>query len=786
MTVPPPPAIETLTAGSTLVAGNGHAAVLPTMDFETYCEAGFVWSDELNKWGRPPGASTAKKGLGLVGAARYSEHPTCEVLSLAYDLKDGLGRRWWRPGLPLPADLFAHIAAGGLVESHNSGFEGWIWRNVCVPRYGFPPLPRRQQRCSMAKARAHALPGALDDLSNVLALTHRKNPDGKRLLDKFSIPRNPTKTDPRRRIRPEDDPADAVRLYTYNMDDVSAEGEASSRIPDLSPDELELWLIDQEINTRGVAVDSHAIDACAAIIEQAYERYNAELHTLTGGAVEKASQLERLKGWLAGHGVYMAVMDDDAITAMLKQPNVPAPARRALEIRQLVGSASVKKLYAMRNQTTRAGRIHDLFLYHAARPGRWTGAEAQPQNLPKAGPKLFGPNPDKKPPAPGCCGRYFGAHTHICPWCGAVWPPTSEPQEWNAHAIDDALEIILTASLECVQMFYGDAVKLVSGVIRGLLIAATGADLISSDFSAIEAVVLACLAGEDWRIQVFKTHGLIYETSAARVTGMSLDDFARYYAEHGKKHPMRQSVGKCLELACGYGGWVNGAKAPNIAMDRFFTDDEIKGHILAWRAASPAVVEFWGGQERNKFDRGGAYRRELFGLEGMAISAVLNPGQEFTFHAPHPDARPITYFMRGDALYCRLPSGRLLTYHQPRLDLSTRPYQEGNLTLSYMGWNTNPVTGPVGWIRIETYSGKLTENVVQAVARDILAYAIVQLNRAGYWVVMHVHDEIVSEIAQGWGSIEEFERIMSTLAPFATGWPVAAKGGWRGKRYRKE
>lgn len=779
--IPPPPDILQLAAGTVLFAGAGTATVLPDLDFETYSEGGFLWDDAAGKWTKPPpfnqGSKTNKKGLGIVGAARYTEHPSAEVLSLAYDLKgwNGYwGRKWWRPGDPPPLDLFEYIAAGGFIEAHNSGFEGWVWRNICVPKYGWPPLPQRQQRCSMAKARAHALPGALDDLSNVLQLTHRKNPDGKRLLDKFSIPRNPTKTDPRRRVELWQEPEDAVKLYTYNGDDIAAEAEASSRIPDLSPDELEVWLCDQEINTRGVAVDTPAIENCVAIIEQAYERYNAELVTLTGGVVERASQLERLKGWLAGFGVHMQSMDEDAITEALKDEWMPIPAWRALTIRQLVGAASVKKLYALRNQTTNAGRVHDLFLYHVGRTGRFAGADAQPQNLPKSGPDLFFCD---------TCKKFHGAHTHVCPWCAAIHSPTKKKLEWTGTAVEDALEIIATRSLDLVEMFFGDAVKLVSGCVRGLLVAGPGKDFICSDYSAIEAVVLAALAGEEWRLEVFRTHGKIYEASASKITGIPFADFETYKKETGQHRPERGKIGKVAELASGYQGWVGAWK--NFGADAFFSDDEIKKHVLAWRAESPAIVEFWGGQERNKFDNNNYYR-ELYGLEGAAISAVMNPGQLFTVHANHPDSRPVSYFVYDDVLYCRLPSGRLLTYHRPRLTPSSRPYQEGNWTLSFMTWNSNPKMGAAGWVRMETYGGKLTENVVQAVSRDILAYALVNLARAGYPIVLHVHDEIVAEVEKEWGSVEEFERIMGTLPAWCSSWPVKAAGGWRGLRYRKD
>lgn len=766
----PPPALAFLPAGTQLIAGTGRSTVLPDLDFETYSEAGFVWDIALGRWQSPPGNAPQNNGLGAVGAAVYSEHPSTEVLSLSYDLKDGRGVRRWRPGSPAPIRLLIHVATGGLLEAWNAGFEWWIWNNVCAARYGWPPLPAAQLRCAMAKARAHALPGALDNAGHVLKLTNLKDADGKRLLTKFSRPRNPTKGDPRLRIRPDEDPTDAARLYAYNDRDIEAEAEASSLTPDLPPDELTFWQADQIINHRGVAVDRVAIETCAAIVEQAHARYNAELCALTGGAVEQASQLERIKEWLVPRGVYMFTMDEDAITETLRRTDLDPGARRALEIRALVGSASVKKLYAMRNQATRAGRLHDLFSYHATRTGRATGNGPQPHNLYKGGPSV------SRCPT---CTRWSNAGP-LCPWCGHVVAP---PVEWSAAAVDDALTVISTGSLDCVELFFGNAIELVSGCLRGLFVAADGHDLVASDYNAIEAVVLAALAGEEWRLEVFRTHGKIYEASAAAITGIPFEEFARYRAATGQHRPERAKIGKVAELASGYQGWIGAWKA--FGADAFFSDEEIKGHILAWRAASPAIVEFWGGQYRGRpWDHD--YRAELFGLEGAAIAAVQNPGQEFTVHAAHPDSRPVTYFTRGDVLYCRLPSGRLLTYHEPRLAPSTRGIHRDALSLSFMGWNTNPKMGAVGWVRIETYGGKQAENVVQAVARDMLRDAIVRLETAGYSVVLHVHDEPVAEVPAGWGSVEEFESTMVTHAPWAAGWPVKASGGWRGRRYRKD
>lgn len=785
-----------LPAGTQLPAGLGLATALPDIDFETYSEAGCVYDFTTQKWVGPPGARKGQKGLGVVGAAVYATHPSTEVLSLAYNLKNGNGPRRWIPGVgcELPADLIAHVMQGGVIEAWNSAFEWWIWNYVCVRRYGFPPLPIEQTRCAMGKARASGYPGALEKAGEVMRLTTPKDKAGSALLTKLSIPRNPTKKDARLRVTPADAPADFDALYRYNDRDILAEAEASAKCPDLTGEELEFWLADQRINRRGVAVDRDDLLACAKLVEVCLQRYDAELLQLTGGAVERASQLERLKGWLAGQGVFVGsgpgAMDEEAIDALIGtlQPH-QALAKRALEIRQAVGSASVKKVFAMRNQLSPWGRLHDLFNYHGARTGRPTGEGPQPTNLPKAGPSVL----------KCACGRHTGAHLAACAWCGLPFPPGKKKAEWGPDAMEDVLRVIKTGDLGLVERAYADAMLCVSGCLRGLFVAADGHDLIASDFSSIEGVVTACLAGEDWRVEMFATHGKAYELSVSKITGIpfaeimahaGFDDVERpewwkHRADKTKPHhPMRQTLGKVAELASGFGGWVNAWK--RFGADAFMNDDEIKKAILAWREASPAIVELWGGQERRV-----GYERvpEFFGLEGAAISAVLAPGQWFNVMRLDGSYSGISYICHGDALYCWLPSGRALTYHAPRLSANQRAFG-GQYSLSFEGYNTNPMQGPVGWVRIDTYSGKLCENVVQAVARDIQRFAIVNLEKAGYPVVLHVYDEDVVEVPQGFGSIEEVERIMGTMPEWATykgkPWPIRAAGGWRGRRYRKE
>lgn len=811
----PPPHVSKRLAGTVLHAGMGLATVLPDLDFETYSEAGYVWDETRRKWGDPPGAPNNKRGLPIIGAENYASHPSTEILSLKYDLKDGIGPRFWRPGLPEPIDLLSHIERGGLLEAWNVGFERWIWLRICVQRYGWPEVNPEQWRCAMAKSRAHALPGGLAKAGEVLNLQVVKDADGARLLKKFSMPRNPTASDPRTRVLPlwtqEDidaewarhwrpgmtktqerklsarileDHKDTLALAQYNETDIVSEAEASSRSPDLEGDELAWWQVDQAINVRGCHIDLEGVENCIAIIEQAHARYNAELLLLTG--IDAASKVEQLLGWLHARNVHLDSLDEEAVEQALAWEWISPPCRRVLEIRAAIGSASVKKVFSMRLRASAASRLHDLYIYCGARTGRPTGEGPQPTNLPKAGPDVL-----------RCvCGRH---HQRLlaCPWCGFPVAPGAKLREWNPDAAEDALLAIGSRSLDWVELVFGDAMHAIAGCLRALFNAAPGHDLISTDLNSIEAVGLAMLAGEKWRIEVFRTHGKIYETSASMMYGVPLDEILGHKKAHGQHHPLRQK-GKIGELAFGYQGWLGAAQAFGMPG----TEDEIKNDILAWRRASPSVEWFWGGQSRGKaggivanakpgdagmefeglrhidrWDRQTFY----FGAEGAFIQAALTPGVEFPVLRLDGTPNGIVCIGRGSAVYVRLPSGRYLSYHNVRLDASER----GGFAISFEGWNTNPKNGPVGWIRMRTWGGRLVENYNQALCREVFKHGCLNLESGGYPIVLHTYDEPVSEVPEGFGSNEEYERLLTEPPPYAKDWPIRAPDGWRAKRYRK-
>jgi len=483
----------------------------------------------------------------------------------------------------------------------------------------------------------------------------------------------------------------------------------------------------------------------------------------------------KILAWLAGRGLHLDNMQAETVTETLaKYSDNDSPEIRVLHIRSMLGAANVKKLRSLRLQVNSDGRLRDQYKYCGAdRTGRWSAGGVQLQNMTANGPEYC---------ACPACGGLFGvnglaAKAEACPRCGTyiMREGVAEAcQEWDADGMKAAISDVMLRDLDTMLNIWGDPIAALCGILRGLFVSAPGKDLICADYSAIEAVVLACLSRCQWRIDVFNGHGKIYEMSAAKITGRTIEEYADYKARTGGHHPDRKKVGKVAELASGYGGWLGawrqfGAEG---------TDEEIKAQIIAWREASPEIVEFWGGQHRQIGAKPWDSVPELYGLEGMAVRAILEPGQWFS----HID---ISYGVYQDVLYCRLPSGRFLYYHRPKLTPSTDHFRRPCYKITFEGYNSNSAKGPVGWHVLETYGGRLAENVTQAVAADIQADGLKNLEARGYPVVMHTHDEATTEVPEGLGSVQDVEGIMSIRPDWAAWYPIKA-AGWRDKRYQKD
>jgi DNA polymerase len=719
-----------------------------TLDFETYSEAGYKWFyHDKKQMYQVAGASESKggkNGIELVGTAAYAEHPTAEVLCLSYRFPRDSMTYLWDPTYPPPHRLFKAIAEGELIEAHASGFEFLVWHYVCHLRMGWLALPLHQMRCSASKARAWNLPGSLDGAAKALRVTNQKDAEGKTLIQRLCVPKSPVKADPHnyRRFTPITQPDSYHKIYAYCRTDVDTEHDVSAACPELSAFELDVWMMDQRINMRGVAVDMESVNKAIVLIEAAYVKYEAKFVRITNGAVESSSKLDQLKKWMAQNGYLMPSITVDTIPIALASPDIPDICHAALTIRDKLGSGNVKKLYSLRHYVNTDGRVRGLFMYALTHTRRWAGKGPQPQNFTSTGPKCV-----------RCeCGAIMGAAS-IWPCRTCQRPPGStNAVPWGIEGINELFKTIATGDLTALETSWGDPLTAICGSLRGMFVAGPGKELICSDFSAIEAVILATLAGEEWRLEVFRTHGKIYEASASKITGRTMEEYAAYKLQHGDHHPDRK-LGKFAELASGYGGGLGAWK--NFGADEYLTDAQIEEAKDAWRAASPNIVKLW------------------YALERAAHAAVAQPG---TVHR----VGLISYQVRDDVLYALKPSGEEMAYHSPEL----RPvmkWGKQQIELTYM-W----ASAKHGWVRESTYGGKLTENIVQSIARDLMANSMLLLDRAGYQIVLHVHDEIVAEQPLGTGDIARFERIMSTMPAWAAGWLIEAVGGWIGHRYRKE
>lgn len=762
-----------LAAGTRIKTVRGDSTVLPSLDFECYSEAGFSLVA-----GEVKGLGKTARGLSAVGAAAYAEHPSTRVLCAAYDLKDGKGERLWVPGVtPLPIDLLEHVRAGGLINAHNSLFEWLIWNMVCARQYLFPPLALEQLRCSMAKARAFGLPGSLADGAAVCG-TSAKDPVGKTLITKLCVPKKHTKTRKAYQVTRAHDPVNHASLGDYCVKDIKAEAGLSAVLPDLSPFEYRVWLADQKVNARGVQVDVPALDDAIEVLRQATDKYTAELVHITQGELKSPSEVAATLRWLAARDVELEDLKDETVTSALERLGEPinsfeVATRRVLQIRAALGSANVKKLATIKRQVNSDGRLRGQYSYCGAeRTGRWSAGGVQLQNITARGPKFL-----------VCedmtCNKPFGDHKglpvvngeRVCPRCRS--PFWSKGKDWGVAQASQGIEDLKMRDLSTLEAIWGDAVELLCGCLRGLFIARPGYKLVCCDYSAIEAVVAACLARCMWRVEVFSTPGeCIYTQSASKITGTPIEVYKKYKAENKVDHPDRKKIGKVAELASGYSGWINAWLNFGADMPR----EEIKKAILKWRDESPEIVEMWGGQARKV---NGAWVPELYGLEGMFIKAVLNPG----LRCPHND---ITYYYQDGTVFCELPSGRTLSYHDPKLFQEVDEYRGPKYRITFMGHNSNREKGNVGWERIDTYGGKLFENVVQATARDLQAKGLAEAEEAGYSVVMHTHDELTAEVPDTpFYSLDGLKAIMVDRPKWAEWWPIKG-AGWEGHRYRKD
>lgn len=705
--------------------------------------------------------------LKKVGAHAYAEHSSTRIIVAVWIIEWSRGELSppiiWHGNMddyaaspPIPAAVATLIADGCTVAGHNAAFEAAIDAYHAGPVLGWPVVPLAQQDCTMARAAVQALPLDLDRLSKALKLAVEKDKAGYRLMLQMCKPRKPKKGEAPG-IYWHYDGDKLGRLTSYCVDDVRTEIEADHSLRPLQDQERPVWELDQIMNTRGVEIDAEFVATAKAFVARAAERANARMRLITGGAVEKVTQLDRLKAFAKAAGVEFKVIekkrrngdkyeaeaaDKEALLDLLEavedgedgeEADVDTSAlalipgrplaqwvigdepsvRAAFELRLEAGKSSLKKLDKFMSQAPR-GRARGNLQYHGAGPGRWAGRGIQLQNIVRAG--------------------------------------ISEPGGWE-QAYRDMREL----DDETFELVWGSPFDVVARMMRGAVIAKRGHKLYFGDYSNVEARGCVWTAKQDDMVELFANDGKIYEEMASSIFGLSVEEVI--FLHKSKQNIIPRFVGKETVLGCGYGmGW-RAFQRNCKKKGRIILPDEIciRG-VGGWRERNRNVVDFW---------------RDL---EDAAKHAIETPGE--VFHAG-----PFSYRVKGQWLQCRLPSGRLLWYRRPSLKwVETKTAKGVRRDLKIHYWGVNGLTKQ--WEIETTWGGKLLENCVQGMCRDFLAGAMTRLEAFGYPMVLSVHDEAIAETLIGFGSVAEFLRLMTILPTWGRGFPLKAEGG-EGSRYAK-
>lgn len=646
------------------------------------------------------------------GAYKYAASPDFEILLIAYKFSDEDDVKLIDcieeliEGVDLP---FTHpefyealIDPGVIKTAYNANFE-----RTCFAAWLQEEMPATQWLDTMVLAASLGLPRSLAAVGEALGLgeDEAKLRIGKALINYFCKPCRPTKVNGgRTRNYPKDAPEKWEQFKTYNVQDVVTEQAILQRLKQWRPDASEnaLWALDQKINDRGVRLD---IPMAEVVVEHDTElRDRLKQRAVVVSGLDNPNSLQQLTGWLDSYGIHVDSLAKDTVARLLSQ-ELPAPVREVLTIRQSLGKTSVKKYQTMINMAGADDRARGTLMFYGGHTGRWSGKGLQPQNLSK--------------------------------------------NEMPDEELDLAHDLVKAGDFESVEMIWGAGTTsdILSQLVRTAFIPSEGCRFVVSDFSAIEARVIAWLAGEQWRLDVFENGGDIYCASASQMFGVPVE-------KNGVNGHMRKQ-GKIAELALGYGGSVG-------AIDNFdrggsIPEEDRPDLVKKWRAASPNITALWNALEKAAIR---CVRTR------MPVELPQYYGIRFRFERAHG----------YNVLFIDLPNGRPIAYWDPKI--KTNKFDKSALSFMHVA------TGK--WVRGDTFGGRITENVIQSIARDCLAEKMKTLDEFGYNIAFHVHDEVILDVpTEDTGAAVLVDQIMGEPISWAPGLPL--KGGtYECNYYRKD
>ncbi len=626
------------------------------------------------------------------GVYRYVDSDEFQILLFAYCIDDGkIGMVDLAQGEELPQEIVEMLLSEDVIKTaFNANFE-----RICLSKHLGIHLKPESWRCTAVQSSMLALPLTLEGVGAVLGLDRQKMSEGKELIKFFCSPCKPTKANGgRTRNLPADVPEKWELFKTYCIRDVDVEKQIRKRLYKypITDREQEIYCLDQRINDRGIMVDLNLVNNAITCDLLYKEAASERAYELTG--LENPNSVPQLKSWLAKNGQKVDSLAKENVKELVKATT--GNVQEMLKLRLATSKTSVKKYEAIDRAVCSDNRVRGLLKHYGAnRTGRWAGRLVQIHNLPQ---------------------------NHI-------------------EDLELARALVTEGRYEEIELLYENTPNVLSELIRTAFVAKPGCRFIVSDFSAIEARVLAWLSGEQWRIEAFNGGADIYCASATQMFGIPVE-------KGGVNGHLRQK-GKIAELALGYGG-STGALISMGALSMGLSEEELPGLVNSWRTANPHITEFW------------------WAVHNAAIAAVREK-------RPARIGR-IGIGCESGMMFITLPSGRKLAYAKPRM--GTNKFGGDSITFEGIGESKK-------WMRLETYGPKLVENVVQAASRDILAEAMLRLERAGFDIVCHVHDEVVLEVPEGIRSVEEVNAIMAVNPEWAAGLPLSA-AGFESPFYKKD